>query len=59
MCLSPHEMSSKRLEELIQDSERFLNNPEVLVDDWRRQVHEGRIKNYRELLKERAEAGTY
>lgn len=59
MCLSPHEMSSERLEELIQDSERFLNNPRVLVDDWRRQVHEGRTENYRELLKERANNGTY
>ena len=58
MCLSPHEMSSERLGELIESSEKFLDNPAVLADDWRRQVHEGRIENYQKILKERADNGT-
>lgn len=59
MCLSPHEMTSARLEELIQESEKLLGNSNVLTSDWRRRVHEGRIENYKKLLKERADNGTY
>lgn len=58
MCLSPHEMTSARLEELIQASENFLADP-YFNSSWLRQIHEGRIENYRQLLKERADAGTY
>lgn len=61
MCLSPHEMTSARLEELIQQSEDFLADERFAGPGWsyQRQVHEGRIENMRRLLKERAENGTY
>jgi hypothetical protein len=58
MCLSPHEMSSARLEELIATSEELLADPDFTWD-WLRQIHEGRIENMRKLLKERADNGTY
>lgn len=60
MCMSPHEMTSGHLEELIQRSEDFLASEEGRgAADWIRRTHEGRIENMRKVLKERAENGTY
>jgi hypothetical protein len=56
MCTSPHEITSARIEELIvgieQDIAQYPNHAF-------RQIWEGRHERYTQLLKERAEDGTY
>jgi hypothetical protein len=53
MCMSPHEMSTTRLEEdLIRMREFALQDPE---EDW----WTWRAEQFELILKERAEAGTY
>jgi len=53
MCMSPHEMSTTRLEEdLARMRELALQDPE---EDW----WTWRVEQFELILKERAEAGTY
>ena len=53
MCMSPHEMSTTRLEEdLVRMRERALQGPD---EDW----WTWRVEQFELILKERAEAGTY
>lgn len=61
MCMSPHEMTSTRIEEFVAQFKALLDNPHYAGDYWKssRQVWEGALANYEQLLKERAEDGTY
>jgi hypothetical protein len=60
VCMSPHEMTSARIEEDLVWLKQEIEN-------WRGkrgtartvQIYEGRVKAMEELLKERAEDGTY
>lgn len=56
MCMSPHEMSSKDLEELA----AYWNEraDQATKDDFRRYARR-QAENFEKILKERAEAGTY
>lgn len=57
MCLSPHEMSTARIEERLGQMRRVfakgLSTPEIEA------VYKWRIEEFEKILKERAEAGTY
>jgi len=53
MCMSPDEMSSARIEEVIAEMEGWIENG----DD--RKFWSWRIEEFQKLLKERAENGTY
>jgi hypothetical protein len=59
--MSPHEMTSARIEEIIQGLDEDLANPNYTGPRWEdnRRYWEGRREQYAKLLKERAEAGTY
>jgi hypothetical protein len=57
MCISPHEMTSARIEEEIEMLEKYISDYCLIGS--RRSFYEGRIENLRVLLKERAEDGTY
>ena len=53
MCMSPHEMSSAKIEEVLQYWKGQLEeDPNDLFAKWR-------VDEFEEILKERAEAGTY
>ena len=56
MCMSPHEMSSARLEELVEVNDMHASNAKYY--EYRR-YYESRRDSYAKILKERAEAGTY
>lgn len=56
MCMSPHEMTSREIEEAIAGYDRWLNGP---LTDGTRRYWEGRRERFVALLKERAEDGTY
>lgn len=51
MCMSPHEMTSATIEERIERMEEWVAQGAI---GWQR-----RIDQFRELLKERANDGTY
>lgn len=56
MCMSPDEMTSARVEEVIQEYREFIDNnmyPEY-HDRWR-----ATVEHLEHMLKERAENGTY
>lgn len=57
MCLSPHEMSTARIEERLSQMRRVfakgLSTPEIEA------MYKWRIGEFEKILKERAEAGTY
>jgi hypothetical protein len=54
--MSPHELTSARIEELIRSLEQLLaDRPNHIF----RKTWEGRREQYVDLLKERAEDGTY
>jgi hypothetical protein len=53
MCMSPHEMSSARIEEIVQWYK------EDLEADPGDRYAQGQIDNFTAILKERAENGTY
>lgn len=57
MCMSPHELTTARIEEIIQHYKEKLTEPGLRADLRRR--WEWVLENYEKLLKERAEAGTY
>lgn len=57
MCMSPHEMTSARIEKIIEDSRRMIE--EGLLDSYISSIYEERIEEFEKLLKERAEDGTY
>lgn len=61
MCMSPHERTSTRIEELIQGLEQDIASPQFAGDRWAstRRQWEGRRDHYAKLLKDRADAGTY
>jgi hypothetical protein len=61
VCMSPDEMKSARIEEIVASYKAALANPEYAGDNSKmlRQQWEGTLANYEKLLKERAEAGTY
>ena len=53
MCLSPDEMSTRQIEEVVEYyRERCANGRGNLTDRWH-------LEEYEKLLKERAENGTY
>lgn len=56
MCMSPHEMTSAHIEELIQGIDKDIAQYPNHVY---RRIWEGRRERYVALLKERAEDGTY
>lgn len=56
MCMSPHEMSSARLEDLAEEYNRYAEQAD---DDYGRRFYESKRDEYAKILKERAEAGTY
>lgn len=56
MCMSPHEMTSERIEEIIAN---LRSRAEVTASPQDRQYFLGRADKFEQLLKERAEAGTY
>ncbi len=58
MCTSPHEMTSARIEQHIQSLKKDLADREGL-DSFYRRYYEGRLESFIEILKERAEDGTY
>lgn len=58
MCMSPHEMSSARLEELVEAYDKYAKEAEA-TDPWDRRFYESYRDKYAKILKERAEAGTY
>lgn len=53
MCMSPHEMTSARIEQIIENYKRYLE------EDPGDRYWEGKIENFTAILKERAEDGTY
>ncbi len=55
--MSPHEMKSARIEQLIENMERDILDP--TIDRWYRSYYEGRVESFRAILKERANNGTY
>lgn len=56
MCMSPHEMTSARIEEIIAYHERqYAADPNGTYAGW----HQRKADNFREVLKERADNGTY
>ena len=56
MCMSPHEMSTARIEQIIQEYKNLLEDPSVSHYHNNYCSH---LELYEELLKERAETGTY
>ena len=56
MCISPHEMTSTRIEKEIEMMERWLNEDR---DKFSQNFYRRRIEMLQGLLKERAENGTY
>ena len=53
MCMSPHEMTSKRIEELVSYYKEYLEaHPDA-------RYAQRQIENFTAILKERAEDGTY
>lgn len=57
MCLSPHEMTTARLEQRIEELKDLLKK--FAPGHPYRGVYEGRLEGYERILKERANAGTY
>lgn len=55
MCMSPHEMTSAKIEQEIEKIESWLNDPNCP----HRGYWEGRLQGFKDILKERAEDGTY
>lgn len=56
MCMSPHEMTSARIEEIIASSKEILEDEK---DPWYQEYYQDRLEHLEALLKERAEDGTY
>ena len=56
MCISPHKMTSARIEEEIVSLERWLTEPRHAKSH---NFYRARIEKLQALLKERAENGTY
>ena len=59
MCISPDEMTSAELEAEVVGLERLLGSDRVQRDFYLKNYYRSRIEALGELLKERAEAGTY
>jgi hypothetical protein len=55
VCRSPDELSTAELERLLNLVTGWLENP--YLSSQAKQVYEGRIKGYTEILKERANEG--
>lgn len=55
MCRSPDELETAELERLTALVSSWLDNP--YLSPMARQIYEGRIKGYEEILKERADEG--
>jgi hypothetical protein len=55
MCMSPHEMTSARIETMIQDCRRWAEDGSPVV----RSVYSNRADQLEKILKERAKDGTY
>lgn len=56
MCMSPHQMTSARIEEIIQSYKENLEDPKLA---YYHNIYRGSIEHYEAILKERAEDGTY
>jgi hypothetical protein len=56
MCMSPHEMTTTMIEEIIQEYNELLEDPFYVKHHDNYRWH---LEQYEELLKERAEAGIY
>jgi hypothetical protein len=54
--MSPHEMSSQRVEEIVQEFNELLEDSKL---SYYHNYYRGQLEQYEQLLKERAEAGTY
>jgi hypothetical protein len=59
MCRGVHEWTTQELEMNIIQIEGWLQDPYRKMTDPDRWLWTGRLDMYREILKERAEAGTY
>ncbi len=56
MCMSPHEIPTWRIEELVATMRETLASGRLHPQE--ESFWTGRLENYEKLLKERAEAGT-
>lgn len=63
MCMSPHEMTSARIEQILASYRERLAKGEnewgEPLDRWTIQTWTGKVENFEKLLKERADNGTY
>lgn len=63
MCMSPHEMTSARIEQIMasyqQRLEESANGTGEKLDPWTVRVWTGKVENFEKVLKERANDGTY
>jgi hypothetical protein len=60
VCRGVHEWSTEELEEHIAEIERWLQDPvKYKINETYKRIWSGRLDAYKEVLKERAEAGTY
>jgi len=58
MCMSTHEMTTKRIEQIIENLTKRLATDRV-ADYMERQMWRWRLEGLEEILKERAESGAY
>lgn len=61
MCMSPHQMTSATIELRIQEMRKLLEDGPAGRDltEWERNVYSQRLEWFEEVLKERANDGTY
>lgn len=63
MCMSPHEMTSARIETIVasyrQRLEESANGTGEKLDPWTVRTWTGKVENFEKILKERANNGTY
>lgn len=59
MCLSPHEMTSARIEYDIEKAKAYADQAHADSRYWDERAWLQRAENFLKILKERAEDGTY
>lgn len=59
MCMSPHEMPSEMIEEIIEEFTVLIAKDEERGLTARANMYRGRVEGFEAILKERAEEGTY
>lgn len=59
MCMSPHEMTSARIEQNMVGIQRYIDEYRAAGNESGARYWTGRLEGFEKILKERADNGTY